>query len=74
MNNTTRQEIICVENGNVYPSIGRAADAVGVTSYAIKKAIAEGIMCKGYHWQFGLRKKGQIPGHPWFNTRGKGDE
>lgn len=69
MNNDTRQEILCVETGKVYPSIGRAANAVGVTSYAIKKAIAEGTKCKGYHWQFGLRKKGQIPGHLWFRTK-----
>lgn len=42
----------CVETGTIYPSIAKAAQAVGVTRCVVSEALRKGYRAGGYHWEF----------------------
>ena len=42
----------CVETGDVYTSITKAAQAVGVTRCVVSEALRKGYRAGGYHWEF----------------------
>ena len=44
--------VINIETNEVFPTITAAAQAMGVSSPAIKQAIRRGGRCKGFHWAF----------------------
>lgn len=46
------KSVRCVETGNVYTSITRAAQAVGVTRCVVSEALRKGYRAGGYHWEF----------------------
>lgn len=41
----------CIETGIVYPSMAKAAKAVGVTRCVVSEAIYKGYRAGGYHWE-----------------------
>lgn len=45
------RQIRCIETGEIFDSMVVAGEAVNRTSEAIRKAIAEGRKCAGYHWE-----------------------
>lgn len=42
----------CLETGIIYPTVHKAAKAIGVYVTSISRAIKRDGMCKGYHFQF----------------------
>ena len=46
------KSVRCVETGDVYTSITRAAQAVGVTRCVVSEALHKGYRAGGYHWEF----------------------
>lgn len=47
-----KRPIICIETGEIFPSLLSAAKFVGVSSAAIIKAIKHGWKCSGYYWSY----------------------
>lgn len=43
--------VVCVETGQIYPSIGQAARAVFVTFSRLQKVINKNATAAGYHWK-----------------------
>ena len=46
------KSVRCVETGDVYTSITRAAQAIGVTRCVVSEALHKGYRAGGYHWEF----------------------
>ena len=46
------KSVRCVETGDVYTSITKAAQAVGVTRCVVSEALRKGYRAGGYHWEF----------------------
>lgn len=44
--------VICLETGVIYPTVHKAAKAIGVYVTSISRAIKKNRACKGYHFQF----------------------
>lgn len=47
-----RKPVVCVETGEIYPSITAAAYALSVSEAAVNQAIRKGCRCQGRHWEF----------------------
>ena len=45
------KSVRCVETGDVYTSITRAAQAIGVTRCVVSEALHKGSRAGGYHWE-----------------------
>jgi hypothetical protein len=48
---TNRKTILCVETGEIYPSITAAAKSLGVSETSVNQAIRKGCRCKGQHYR-----------------------
>lgn len=48
---TAAKPVIAVEDGKTYPSISEAARDFGAAPSGIRRAIANGSLCKGCHWK-----------------------
>lgn len=46
------KSVRCVETGDVYTSITRAAQVIGVTRCVVSEALHKGYRAGGYHWEF----------------------
>lgn len=46
------KSVRCVETRDVYTSITRAAQAIGVTRCVVSEALHKGYRAGGYHWEF----------------------
>lgn len=49
---TNRKQVLCVETGQVYPSVTAAARELGVAEASVNQAIRKGCRCKGNHFRF----------------------
>jgi hypothetical protein len=49
---TGRKPVLCVETGEVYPSITGAAKVLDVTEASVGQAIRKGCRCRGNHFRF----------------------
>ncbi|MBP8289483.1 MAG: hypothetical protein KAX51_06740 [Chromatiaceae bacterium] len=49
---TGRKPVVCVETGEMYPSITAAAHALMVSESSVSLAIRKGGRCQGRHWKF----------------------
>lgn len=47
-----RKAVLCVETGQIFPSITEAAKTLGVSEASINQAIRKGVRCKGNHLRF----------------------
>lgn len=52
MSKAIGKSVRCVETGDVYTSITRAAQAIGVTRCVVSEALHKGYRAGGYHWEF----------------------
>ena len=49
---TNRKPVLCVETGQIFPSITTLAQALGVNEASVNQAIRKGCRCKGNHYRF----------------------
>jgi len=49
---TNRKPVLCIETGEIYPSITAAARSLDVNEASINQAIRKGCRCKGNHFRF----------------------
>ncbi len=49
---TGRKPVLCIETGEVFPSITAAARHFGVNEASVNQAIRKGCRCKGNHYRF----------------------
>ena len=51
-NNYNAKKIICVETGEIYPSISDACKDIGRSFQSMHRAIKTSGTCGGYHWKY----------------------
>ena len=49
---TNRKLVVCVETGQIYPSVTATAQALSVTEASVYQAIRKNCRCKGCHYRF----------------------
>lgn len=49
---TGKKPVICVETGEIHPSITAAARALGVSDASVNQSIRKSCRCKGFHFRF----------------------